>query len=241
MNLKSSFLFCYASRNKFVFEIIVFVFCQCIASVSRSSIRPSVPVALILRPSVRSSIRSETSEICGNERIRANKRQEPLLSENLLFQRVATFARSSVQPSVSPSRLARPFLHPNGRKSARFCGNKRIRGNGRSPLFFREGWLGRQLRWRILNPKPSTLNPKMLTLAGFLYATQVVHESIFARLGELDIDDRLKMKLDGLGTFEARFPCRAEKMAIVDGRCSCRGTQGSLRRDAPRTRMELDF
>ena len=47
----------------------------------------------------------------------------------------------------------------------------------------------------------------MLALAGFLYAMQVVDESTFTRLGELDIDDPLDMKLDGLGAFEPCTPC----------------------------------
>ena len=150
-------------RNKSESQIFVFVFLRFTetnlfsklsllffsSALLRLRVRPSVRPYRSCAPSVRPSVR--TGEICGKERIGANGRSPSFpkiyLSSALL--------RWRTHPSVLPSlRTSSPPVPPSERKSARFCGNERIRAKGRSPLFFHEGCLGRQLRWRNLNPKP---------------------------------------------------------------------------------------
>ena len=141
VNLKSSFLFFYASPKQICFRNCRFCFSPA-RGFACASVCPCVP------PSERKLARF------------AAKNALELTAGASLFRKFAFQARCSlralVRPSVLPSlRTSSPPVPPSERTSARFCGNERIRANGRSPLFFREGWLGRQLRWRILNPKPS--------------------------------------------------------------------------------------
>ena len=102
-------------RNKSESQIFVFVFLRfaetnLISELSSlfflarcfayASVRPFVRLALMLRPSVRSSIRAETSEICGKERIGTNGRSP-------------SFPKICFSSALLPSR-ARPSLRPNG-------------------------------------------------------------------------------------------------------------------------------